>query len=259
MQLIGKNKYLEEMNNTIHTKIIIIASIFSLVILSVFYIIFVSFFNNTLNKQEEVASNSKNQDRYYLNYDYDYDSDFVTKVPNLEDMLTGPIITSLDPSIGNKEAEIVIVVFSDFECKYCRDQEKTIQKILEKYNNQVRFVWKDYPEQDPTSISYQAALAARCAQKQGKFWDYHDELYSMNNLGDQALTEVGEIIGLDIDEFQICFNTMQTAALINDNIEEANALDIGGIPFVYINDQEVLGGANQEDLERIIEIELGNN
>ena len=191
----------------------------------------------------------------FLNTDYNHKDPYTTKIPNLRDMLAGPIITNLDPSLGDINSPVTMVVFSDFECSYCAEQEKILKKALEKYN--IRLVWKDYPASDTQSRSYQAAMAARCAQAENAFWDYHDLLFEDNsNLDKSNLLKIAQKLHLDMDEFNDCLDNAFTSELVHDDMLEADALGINGIPFLYVNNQEMLGKIDADDLDKLIEIEL---
>ncbi len=202
---------------------------------------------------QERASNNK----YYLNEDYEDGDPLITKNPNLQNMLRGPIIGDQDPSLGPDSAPVNIVIFSDFRCSYCVKVEKDLQRIKEEYQDKVKFIWKDYPEQKRNSNSWQAALAARCAQEQNKFWPYHDLLYQNTpNLSQDLYMKLARDLDLDIKKFEECLQNENVASKIEDNILEADALEIKGVPFIYINDQEIPGNLGLKDLRRIVEIEL---
>ena len=205
--------------------------------------------------QREVAG-GRSSERFYLNKNFQPKDNLITRVPDLEDMLTGPIITDADPSMGDKYAPVVIVYFADFECQYCQKQEQKIKKLVANYKYKARFVWKDYPENKEDSPSFQAAVAARCAQEQGKFWQFHDFLYEFGQLDKETYLKIADILKLNKEKFISCLDSERPRILIKDNIDEANALDIKGIPFVYINDQQVMGEFSYEDLERVVKIEL---
>ena len=195
--------------------------------------------------------------RYYLNEEFKDIDPYVTTNPNLDDILAGPIITSLDPSQGSDEAKVVLVIYSDFECDYCEKQEQVLKQALDEYGDDLRLIWKDYPISAPTTPSYQAAVAGRCAFAQGKFWEYHDLLYDFSkDLTKDTFLKVADMLKLDKSDFEKCLGSDAPEKQINDNIEEANALDITGIPFVYINDQEIMGEVKMETLKKIIDIEL---
>ncbi len=197
---------------------------------------------------------------FYLNNNFKQNDPYITRNPNLKTMLLGPIITSLDPSKGGKDAVVNLVYFSDFKCDYCHDQESILKKIEEKYGNNVRIIWKDYPEEKNDPLSFQASLAARCAQDQNKFWDYHDLLFENNDkFSNDIFVELAKDIGLDIEYFKKCLVEGHGRTRVRDNIIEANALEITGIPFIYVNSQEIMGEINIEDLERIVEIELNKD
>ena len=182
---------------------------------------------------------------------------FITRVPRLEDILAGPIISVRDPSLGNIEAPVTIVYFSDFYCRFCAEQEETLKKVVAKWPEKVRLIWKDYPESSQTSVSYQAAVSARCAQEQEQFWAYHDLLFqSVDELSQNKFLSLADELNLDKDKFSVCLKTNKVDNLINDNIEEANALGINGIPFIYINDREILGEISFTEIEQLIKIEL---
>ena len=198
-------------------------------------------------------------DRYNLHNDFEQDDPYITKVPQLGDMLSGPIISARDPGIGDDKAPVVIVVFSDFTCQYCRAQEEALNRLLDKYPTQVRIIRKDYPETNIDSPSWQAAVAARCAQEQDKFWPYHDLLYSYSGeLSGTVLLNLAGEAGLDRTRYLSCLDSGRSETQINDNIAEANALRIGGVPFIYVNDQEIMGEASFEDLEQAVLKEIDN-
>jgi len=185
--------------------------------------------------------------------DYDMSDPFITKAPKLKDLIKKPIINDIDPSLGNKNASITIVEYSDFECQYCQKQEKIIKELLRAMPDKIRFIWKDYPETEESSASYRSALAARCAGKENKFWEMHDRLFEENK---KNLTDIAKELKLNEKKFKSCLDNNETGALIQDNIQEANALNITGIPYIYVNDKEILGEISVEELKSMIELEL---
>lgn len=208
-------------------------------------------------KAEKNGGEFKRED--FINKDFPEGDPFITKVPKLKDMLKGPILDGGDPALGSPEAEVVIVEFADYECKACLDQKEALEKIRKEYPDKIRFIWKDYPVSEQDSPSFKAARAARCAGLQEKFWEYNDELYkSGNELNRESFLNIASRIGINKKEFQDCLDDKRVDGLIMDNIKEANALGINGIPFIYINNQEIMGKISYKELERLIEIELND-
>jgi protein-disulfide isomerase len=183
----------------------------------------------------------------------------ITKVPQFEDSLASPIVSDADPSLGSVNAEITIVQFSDFRCKFCQQQESILKQIYSEYKDKVRIVWKDFPEKDPKSVSFRAALAARCAQKQKHFWEYHDLLFEKSDaLNDNMLSDLAKKISLNLPAFMKCIDDPSSSQPILDNMYEANSLDISGIPFIFVNDQELMGQTNYEEMKKMVELQLSN-
>jgi protein-disulfide isomerase len=223
------------------------ASLAALILLPVFFTFLKSILIEDTQTQSQQTSDNI----------FDTSDPYITKVPSLRDMIDGPITDGIDPSFGNNNAPIVIVEFSDFECGFCQGQEEVINEILSEYDDKIRLIWKDYPENNIASPSYRAAIAARCAQKQEQFWPYHDLLFEESyNLNSDTFSEIAQELNLNLNQFEECLESDEVKSLINDNILEANALDINGVPFIYVNKQEILGEVTAEELKKIIELEL---
>jgi len=100
----------------------VVFSLFALLVL-IFIYLWLSFGQYNFRSTKPLVPKQSN-DKYYLKEDYQSPDPLITKVPNLDDLLIGPIISDQDPSIGNNESEVVIVQYSDFECSYCQEQEQ---------------------------------------------------------------------------------------------------------------------------------------
>jgi predicted DsbA family dithiol-disulfide isomerase len=231
--------------------IIFSLSLFVLTLAIMLFVVIKPYFNDTGNNERAL------DERYYFKEAVDNNDPFISKVPDFNQALAGPIISANDSIKGNKNADVSIVIFSDFTCAYCAEQEKLITQALSEFGDKILVVWKDFPETDKDSMSYKAALAGRCAQEAGKFWDYHDRLYDLTgNIKPESFLNIATDLGLDSNSFNKCMDSAKADQLIQDNIEEAYALDINGVPFIYVNKQEIFGRLGYEDLKRLIEIEL---
>jgi protein-disulfide isomerase len=207
----------------------------------------------------DLANVSYGSDRYYLNKEADINTSdpMVTRVPSLKDVLSGPIISDLDPNIGPADAPVNIVIFSDPDCKFCAEQEKIIRNLMASYPEKIRFIRKDFPDTKKTSISWQSSIAGRCAFEQGKFWPYHDLiLKSQGILGDTQYIEFAKSLKLDEKNFRSCLSEERPSAQIVDNITEANTLEITGVPDIFVNDKEFSGQVSLEELQQVVESRL---
>ena len=94
--------------------------------------------------------------------------------PEAKDMKVGN-----SPMTGNANAKVTLVEFSDFECPYCGRGYTTVKQILKAYPNDVKFYFKQFPLTSIHANAQKAAEASLCALDQGKFWEYHDKLFSL--------------------------------------------------------------------------------
>lgn len=88
------------------------------------------------------------------------------------------LILDNHPFQGEKNAKIVIVEFSDYQCPYCKKGKQIIEQILQEYKNKVKLIFKDLPFH---SLSLEAAQATYCAQEQKKFWEMSNLLFEKQN------------------------------------------------------------------------------
>ncbi len=90
------------------------------------------------------------------------------------------LINTNDPTLGKKDAPIVMLEFSDFQCPFCgKFFRDTFPKIKKDYidTGKVYFVYKDFPLSQIHAMAHKAAEAGNCANEQGKFWEYHNKLF----------------------------------------------------------------------------------
>jgi len=167
-------------------------------------------------------------------------------------ILENPLILSSDPWLGSLSPKVTIIVFESFSCPYCAELTPTLKHILNNYADKVKIVWKDFTgTYDQTGL--RAAIAARCAQVQGKFWEYHDYLFAnQDSLSDTLYTELAQTLNLDLDRFNQCFVSQETLTLISNSFIEARALDIDSTPTLYINNKKVEGLLSEEELGYIV-------
>ena len=112
------------------------------------------------------------------------------------------------PAYGPKDAPITIVEFSDYECPFCKQWHEQVWNQLEKkYGNQIRLVYRDFPLYGLHDNAAPAAEAAHCADEQGKYWPYHDMLFSGDyQLSRQSYEAIAVRLGLDSAKFAACLD-----------------------------------------------------
>ncbi len=171
-----------------------------------------------------------------------------------------PTVNENDATFGNKDAKTKIIIFSDFECPYCKAVYQTMRQIMADYSERVFFVYKDFPL-DFHLQSENSALAANCALEQGKFWEYGDKLFAnqanwQNTTGAQEFKNYAKNLGLKSAEFNQCLDNKKYQEKINNNKNEAADFGVSGTPAIFINSKFINGVIGADDLKRAIDDEL---
>lgn len=161
-----------------------------------------------------------------------------------------------DPAVGPADAEVVIIVFSDFACPHCRNFAlETLPRLLADYGDRVRFVFRDAPILGPTSGW--TALAAECADDQGQFWEYHDLLFeNQGSIDRAALTTFAEQLGLNLETFDACVDNQTHIDELRNDLAAAQNAGLTGTPTFFINGRRVQGAQPYEIFAAIIDEEL---
>ncbi|HEV2386676.1 MAG TPA: thioredoxin domain-containing protein [Candidatus Acidoferrales bacterium] len=137
---------------------------------------------------------------------------------------------------GNPKAPVTIVEFSDFQCPYCRGVEPTLRQIQQKYADKVSFAYRDFPLRSIHPQAELAAEAARCAQDQGKFWEYHDLLMAdPPRLDRNSLAADAATLHLDAKQFDSCLSSSKPAAVVQQDLDAGEALGVNGTPGFFVN------------------------
>jgi predicted DsbA family dithiol-disulfide isomerase/cytochrome c-type biogenesis protein CcmH/NrfF len=142
---------------------------------------------------------------------------------------------------GPDQAPVTLVVFSDFECPACAGGRKLIEVVERQSRVSLRICYKHFPLQQHPHARL-AARAAIAAQKQGRFWRYHDLLFDDQwNLDESDLVERAEQIGLDIDRFVSDLHAPEGSARLDRDLREALRLRVRATPTFFINGRPLTG------------------
>lgn len=181
---------------------------------------------------------------------------------NLAIMISPPRVqVAADPARlrGNAKAPIMIVEFSDYQCPYCHAVEPTVKQVLAKYGDKVSLSYRDFPLTAIHDHAEMAAEASRCALEQGKFWEYHDQLFIASNLDKDALIGYAHDLKLDDKQFASCLTSEKYKADIAKDQEDGRKVGINGTPGFFINGIELSGAQGPDAFNRIIDDELARN
>ncbi|MBV8812780.1 MAG: thioredoxin domain-containing protein [Acidobacteriaceae bacterium] len=168
------------------------------------------------------------------------------------------------PSFGSADAKITIVIFSDFQCPYCREFAKTVRdNVPQKYPKDVRVVYEDFPIDAIHQWARAAAEAAHCLaeQKPAAFWAFHDWIFQHqqevdpSNLREKTL-QIAKEQNLDVAAAGSCTDSHATAPIVNRSLEAGRALQIQQTPTVFINGRTISGAVSWATLDTVIQMEL---
>lgn len=148
------------------------------------------------------------------------------------------VITDTDPSIGAsaQNARLTIVEFSDFQCPFCRQAFPIIRSTVAAYGDRgLRYIYRDFFDEELHANARLAAEAGRCAHAQGKFWAYHDKLFqNQDGLDAKSLATYARQVGLDGQQFDVCLASKQFATTVQSNVDAGIALGVRGTPTWFL-------------------------
>ena len=166
-------------------------------------------------------------------------------------------IAADDPALGAATAPVTVVEFSDFQCPFCQRVMPTLKRVREAYGDRVRIVWKDFPLTSIHPQAFKAAEAGQCAREQGKFWEYHDQLFANQQaLEPEFLKKYAADTGLDAATFSACLDTAKYAERVQAQMGVGNSLGVSSTPSVFINGRLLSGAQPYETFTAVIDEEL---
>ncbi len=161
------------------------------------------------------------------------------------------------PSRGPADAPIVVIEFSDYQCPFCKRAEPTVTALMQKYPTQLRLVYRHLPLDQIHPRARPAAIAAVCAEQQGKFWEYHDTLFANQQaLNDADLEKYATTLGMDAAKFKTCRADPATDAKVSADAAAAKQAGLTGTPAFFVNGILISGARPLDDFTKWVDSEL---
>ncbi|VVB54992.1 Thioredoxin [uncultured archaeon] len=173
---------------------------------------------------------------------------------------TGTSTAGSAPVLGNANAPVTIVIFTDFQCPYCGAFEtQTFPSIKTNYidTGKVKLEFHNFPLSFH-QYAQKAAEAAECAKEQGKFWEYHDKLFTNQNaLDTTSLKKYAADVGLDTAKFNSCLDTGKYASAVQADVAAGTQAGVSGTPSFLVNGELVVGAQPYTAFQTVINKKLG--
>ncbi len=174
-----------------------------------------------------------------------------------------PAVTSGDFVLGDADAPVTIIEYGDFQCPFCGKFFKETEPVLrENYikTGKVKFIYRDFAFLGQESLD--SANAARCAGEQGKFWQYHDYLYSNQNgenrgaFSKNNLKSFAAALSLDKEKFDACLDSDKYLEEIKKETKAGGEAGVQGTPANFINGVLYVGALPTATFTQVIDTEL---
>lgn len=185
---------------------------------------------------------------------------------------TGPVDVAVGhlPPLGDEDAPVTIIEFSDFECPFCESlYTETLPQIKEEYldTGKAKLYYRHFPLTAIHPNAQISAEASECANDQDQFWNYHDQLF--DNQGDwislsgdavnEKLVEYAGTLGLNTGDFESCLTSGKFADNVTEDLSDGSAAGVDGTPAVFINGFLTVGAVPFEEFKAAIDAQLENN
>lgn len=163
---------------------------------------------------------------------------------------------------GGENAKVTIVEFSEYQCPFCKKYvDETYVKILSDYGDKIRYIFRDYPLEFHQHAQI-TAEAARCAGDQGKYWEYHDNLFAEREKwvdqqdATETLVSFAASLGLNQESLRDCLTSGKFTQAVKDDLALGQKVGVSGTPSFFINGKKLVGAQPYEAFKTIIEEEL---
>jgi protein-disulfide isomerase len=172
-----------------------------------------------------------------------------------------------DAVLGNPDAPVTIIEFSDFQCPFCRKfYKETLPQIKKDYilTGKAKLVYRDFPLVQIHPGATPAAEGAECAKEQGKFWEMHDVIFDeQEKQGSGTIQFTADDVkkwaaklGLNTSKFNQCLDSEKYKQEVEKDIADGSAAGVTGTPAIFVNGRLIVGAQPFAAFKVIIDEEL---
>lgn len=175
-------------------------------------------------------------------------SALVPKTVPLADLKPPAVRPEDEIRYGSPTSVASVIEFGDYECESCRALDPVIQRVLPTFKGTVRFVWRDLPVKDVNPDAFEAAMFARCAALQGKFWEAHDALLAAPSLDESTYASIASNLKLNAANLASCRADANGRAALQNDVDVARNDGINAAPLLFIGTAAHQGPMTADEL-----------
>lgn len=175
------------------------------------------------------------------------------------------VLKSQDHIEGNSEASVTLIEYSDFQCPTCGLYYPLIKKIVEKYHDKLKFVYRSFPLKEKHVFAKKAAMSAEAAAVQGKFFEYHNQLFenqkawSAAGEPDSLFLDYAKKINLDLEKFKKDQQDPKLSAWVDESYDSGIGLGVEGTPTFFLNGIKIDNPQSLEEFDKVIQDAISKN
>ena len=162
------------------------------------------------------------------------------------------------PMLGNPEANISIVEYSDLQCPFCKEAHPTLKTLSSDYGNVVSITFRHFPITTAHPMAFKSAEAAECANDQGKFWQFVDLAFErQKDLSITTLKQIALDLQLDTRSFNACLDSGAKALVVDMEQKKGQGEGVSGTPTFFLNGEKIENWRDYDSLAKKIDSLLG--
>jgi len=154
------------------------------------------------------------------------------------------------------DAPVTIVEFTDYQCPACRlFHDRTYEALLTEYGDRIRWEVRNFPLENTHPNARPAARAAVCAHQQGRFWEFHDALFSTegSNLKRDVFLGRAEALALDMEAYESCLDSEASADMVAGDFLGGISRGVRSTPTFFVNDRMLVGAQSIDSFREAID------
>lgn len=191
----------------------------------------------------------------------EWQGQFTSSLPHTQSTLTAnrnALEGVAGPYLGRSSAPVVIVEFIDYRCPNCRAAAPILKQVAAKYGYGIKILLRDFPAESIHPGTTELSRIARCADKQGRFWNMHDVLFEHQAELSQIVSDderkiLADLAQVDYAQLQACLATSSVDDAIRKDYLDGVAFGVAGTPTFFINGQKVEGVVPLETWQRYLD------